>query len=199
MGSELFEFAAVMFSCYGSVARSALMRAYAVGVMGKAVAMGRRGRLDRALSEGTMSVLDHRLQVVEQLLQICSVVHDGRPTLMESRMALVDRWTSVGDSSCAKVAGSIVAADQGVDLVAGGPCRSSIGMLVGDAENTARPRREGPSDLVQVVYQVRISITISLHVESREFAKMVLTFGDIIAVIGLKVAGGLVDPPARVQ
>ncbi|KAJ4965142.1 hypothetical protein NE237_016991 [Protea cynaroides] len=166
MGSELFEFAAVMFSCYGSVARSALMRAYAAEVMGKAAAMGRRGRLDRALSEGTMSVLDHRLQVVEQLLQICSVVHDGRPTLMESRTALVDRWTSVGDSSCAKVAGSIVAADQGVDLVAGGPCRSSIGMLVGDAENTARPRREGPSDPVQVVYQVRISITISSHVES---------------------------------
>ncbi|KAJ4969124.1 hypothetical protein NE237_015825 [Protea cynaroides] len=106
------------------------------------------------------------LQVVEQLLQICSVVHDGRPTLMESRTTLVDRWTSVGDSSCAKVAGSIVAADQGVDLVAGGPCRSSIGMLVGDVENTARPRREGPSDPVQVVYQVRISITISSHVES---------------------------------
>ncbi|KAJ4969183.1 hypothetical protein NE237_015884 [Protea cynaroides] len=147
MGFELVEFAAVMFSCYGSVARSARMRAHVAEVMGKAAAMGRRGRLDRALSKGTMSVLDHRSQV----------------------------------------AGSMVVADKGVDLVAGDPCRSSIGMRAGDAENTAIPRREGPSDPVSVVYQERISITISSHVESRDFTEMVFAFGDTIEVIDLEV------------
>ncbi|KAJ4970651.1 hypothetical protein NE237_003750 [Protea cynaroides] len=158
MGSELFEFAAVMFSCYGSVERSALMRAYAAEVMGKAT----RAVEDSPLTVESWNAIAGCGTAAADLL--CS--SRWAADLMESRTALVDRWTSVGDSSCAKVAGSIVAADQGVDLVAGGPCRSSIGMLVGDAENTARPQREGPSDPVQVVYQVRISITISSHVES---------------------------------
>ncbi|KAJ4969013.1 hypothetical protein NE237_015714 [Protea cynaroides] len=65
-----------------------------VGPAGSFVA-GRRSR-----SERTMSDLDHRSQIAKELLQICSIDKDDRPTLLESMTATVgDEPSLVGRKS----------------------------------------------------------------------------------------------------